>query len=210
MEWSDIPWQMNVILAALLVVGVWLILRAGKTGESGKSGQLVRHFKEIGVTTFSVEEDIEEKKIGLDRNTGQKSEGIIRIAGRNIDFVNIISVSGQFGVDYFIDYLVRSPGRMGKADRKRTRLEQKRSSLIGGKLVGVEWKGDLYLSEVLNLDYQLKDRLLRAELDELKEDISIFPEPRHEYARIRTKYILPSSDLFEAMDRIARHVRLEW
>ena len=35
-------------------------------------------------------------------------------------------------------------------------------------------------------------------------------EPKYEYARVRTSYFLPSLDLFDAIDIIAKHVKSEW
>ncbi len=35
-------------------------------------------------------------------------------------------------------------------------------------------------------------------------------EPKYEYARVRTAYRLPSLDLFDAIDIIAKHVKSEW
>ena len=59
-------------------------------------------------------------------------------------------------------------------------------------------------------DYQLKDKLLQAELGELKDGIGIFPEPKYEYVRVRTSYFLPSLDLFDAIDIIAKHAKSGW
>jgi len=35
-------------------------------------------------------------------------------------------------------------------------------------------------------------------------------EPKYEYARVRTAYRLPSLDLFDAIDIIAKHVKSGW
>ena len=107
--------------------------------------------------------------------------------------------------DNFLDYLVRSPGRLAK--RKKTRMVSKKSPAIWGKVVDIEWKGDFYLSQQLKLDYRLKDILLQTDFKKLKSKIEIFPESKYEYARVRTAYFLPSPDLFEAIDIIARHVK---
>ncbi|MDD4876299.1 MAG: hypothetical protein PHQ86_04110 [Dehalococcoidales bacterium] len=89
-------------------------------------------------------------------------------------------------------------------------MATKKSSSIKGKIIDIEWKGDDYLSQELNLDYQLKDKLLLTDLKEIGDHITIYPEPKHEYARIRTTYIMPSPGLFEAIDLIARHIRSGW
>ena len=168
--------------------------------------QLLHHLQEIGVKASLLDRGTEQEKVGVSRASGQRSEGVIKIERRNIDCINVISVASQYGVRYFLDYLVRSPSWPGKK-RKKTRMVIKKSSAIRGRVVDIEWKGDDYLSRELNFDYQLKDRLLQAEPGELKDSIWIFPEPKHEYARIRTAYFLPSSEAFEAMDIIARYVK---
>ncbi|GAH51279.1 unnamed protein product [marine sediment metagenome] len=86
-------------------------------------------------------------------------------------------------------------------------MVRKKSPAIWGRVVDIEWKGDVYLSQQLNLDYRLKDILLQTEPKELKSNIVIFPEPKYEYARVRTAYLLPSSDLFEAIDIIAKYIK---
>ena len=48
---------------------------------------------------------------------------------------------------------------------------------------------------------------ISIDLSALKGGISIHPEPKHDYARIRTGYILPEPQLFEALDIIADHVK---
>ena len=209
MDWADIPWA-SIITALALAIGLPLALRARKKGGPQKVEQLLQHLRAAGIKVSQLGENVEEKNLGIGRGSGHRSEGILKVEGKSIDFINITSVAGQYGVNYFIDYLVKSPGRMGKMDRKRAKLSRKKSSLIGGKLVDVEWKGDHYLSQILNLDYQLKDRLLLAELEKLEGDISVFPEPKYEYARIRTVYLLPSTDLLEAVNIIARHIKTEW
>ncbi len=86
-------------------------------------------------------------------------------------------------------------------------MVRKKSPAIWGKVVDIEWKGDGYLSQQLNLDYRLKDILLQSELKKLKGNIEISPEPKYEYIRVRTAYLLPSPDLFEAIDIIAKYIK---
>ena len=89
-------------------------------------------------------------------------------------------------------------------------MVRKKNPAIWGRVVDIQWRGDDYLSQELNFDYQLKDRLLQVEPKELKGSIWIFPEPKYEYTRVRTNYSLPSSDLFEAVDIIAGHIKSGW
>ena len=167
--------------------------------------QLLHHLLEIGVKASLVEGGVDEEKVGVSRSFMQRSVGVIEIVGRNIDYMNVIGVASQYGVNYFLDYLVRSPSRLGK--RKKTRMVRKKSPAIWGRVVDIEWKGDDYLSQQLNLDYRLKDILLQTDFKKLKSNIEIFPESKYEYARVRTAYLLPSPDLFEAIDVIAKYIK---
>ena len=86
-------------------------------------------------------------------------------------------------------------------------MVRRKNPAIWGRVVDIEWKGDVYLSQQLNLDYRLKDILLQTDFKKLKSNIVIFPEPKYEYTRVRTTYLLPSSDLFEAIDIIAKYIK---
>jgi hypothetical protein len=83
-------------------------------------------------------------------------------------------------------------------------MVRKRRPAIWGKIVDIEWRGDDYLSQQLNLDQRLKDILLQTDLTNLG-DIEVSPEPQ--YAKVRTAYVLPSPDLLKAIDIIARYVK---
>ena len=205
MEWANI---LGGIIAALVVaIGLPLALRKRRKGGSQTVEQLLHHLQEIGIKASLAEKGVDAEKMGVGRSFMRSSVGVIEMAGRNIDYINVIGVASQYGVNYFLDYLVRSPGWSGKRRQKKTRMVRKKSPAIWGRVVDIEWKGDDYLSQQLNLDYRLKDILLQAELKELKGNIEIFPEPKYEYARVRTAYLLPSLDLFEAIDIIAKHIK---
>ncbi len=205
MGWVNI---LGGIMAALvLTIGLPLALRKRKKGGPQNVEQLFHHLQEIGVKASLAEKGVDEEKVGLSRYFMQSSVGVIEIAGRNIDYINVIGVVSQYGVNYFLDYLVRSPGWSGEKKRKKTRIVRKKSPAIWGRVVDIEWKGDVYLSQQLNLDYRLKDILSQTDLKKLKSNIVIFLEPKYEYARVRTTYLLPSPDLFEAIDIITRHIK---
>jgi len=205
MEWSNI--LTGIITFLVLAIGLPLALRKRKKGGTQKVEQLLRHLQEIGVKASLAEGSGEEGKVGVSRVSGQKSVGVIEIASRNMDYINVTGVASQYGVNYFLDYLVKSPGWSGNRRQKKTRMVRKKSPAIWGRVVDIEWKGDDYLSQQLNLNYQLKDMLLQTDFKKLKSDIKIFPEPKYAYARVRTAYLLPPLDLFEAIDIIARHIK---
>ncbi len=208
MEWVNILTG----LIALLVLSIGLPLALRKRRKVGPQNveQLLHHLQEIEVKASLTESGVTEEKVGTSRGWGRRSEGVIKIEGRNIDYINVISIASQYGVSYSLDYLVKSPSWLGRKKRKKVRMVRRKSSAIRGRVVDIEWKGDDYLSQELNFDYRLKDKLLQTGLKKLKGNIEIFPEPKYEYARVRTVYLLPSLDLFEAIDIIGGHIKSGW
>jgi len=204
MDWESV---ISLIIALLVVVAFPLALRRRKKASAQKREELYQHLKEIGVKASLVEEGSDKEKIGLSRTSGQKSEGIIALQDKNIDSVNIISAASQYGTNYFLDYLVKSSNITTNRILKKTRLTVKKSLFLWGKVVAMEWKGDKSLAQSLNFDYRLKDILLQRDVTGLKGSIGIFPEPKHGYTRIRTGHSLPSPEIFEALDIIAKHIK---
>ena len=205
MDWSSI---LSIIIAVLMFVGLPLVLRKRKKEGPKKGEELCQHLREMGVKAYILQTGSDQEKIGQKRSSSEKSMGIIELKNRNIDFINVIGVASQYGTNYFVGYLVKTPNIAGKQTLKKTRLVRKKSSPLWGKVIGIEWKGDESLAQSLNFDYGLEDRLLQSNLKDLKGSIWIFPEPKHGYAKIRTAYTLPSSEAFEAMNVIAKHVKL--
>jgi hypothetical protein len=204
-EWNSI---IGILFFLLIAIGLPLILRRRKKGEGVENiEELYQHLREVGVEASLTEEGDDREKMGVGRASGQKSEGIIELEDRNIDSIDVVSVSSQYGTRYFIDYLVKSPNIMGERILKKTRLTRKKSPPIWGKVVAIDWKGDDSLAQSLNLDYSLEDKLLRADVNVFKRSIWILPEPKHGYVRIRTDYSLPSAEIFEAISSIARRVK---
>ena len=205
MEWINI--LSGLIAALVLTIGLPLALRKRKKGGSQNVEQLLHHLLGIGIKASPAGKGIPEEKMGMSHSFMQSSVGLIKIESRNIDYINVIGVASQYGVNYFLDYLVSSPRQSGRQGQKKTRMIKKKSPALWGRVVDIEWKGDVYLSQQLNLDYRLKDILLQTESKEFKGNIKIIPESKCEYTRVRTAYFLPSPDLFEAIDIIAKYVR---
>lgn len=208
MEWASI--LPGIIAALTAAIGLPIALRKRKKSGPQNVEQFFHHLQEMGVKASLLERGAEEAKVGLSRASGQRSEGVIKIEGRNIDYINVISVTSQYGVRYFLDNLVKISNWTSRKNRKKTRMIKRRSSSMWGKVAHIEWKGDDYLARELNHDYQLTDTLLQSELGRSRGSISIAPEPKHEYARVRTDYLLPSPDLFEAIDTVARYIKSGW
>lgn len=198
----------GALVAVLIAIILPLIARSRKKEEAtNKIEQLCRHLRALGMEVSPVKKGDERERIGLARASGQKSEGLIDLEDRNIDSINVVGISSQYGTRYFIDYLVKGSNIMGERVLKKTRLTRKKSPPLWGNVVDIDWKGDDALAQSLNLDYSLEDKLLRADVNAFKGNIWIFPEPKHGYARIRTDYVLPSVAIFEALSSIARHIK---
>jgi len=167
--------------------------------------ELCLHLQGIGVKA-SVEGTVEEKQ-GQKRSWGQRLAGTIKLVDRNVDSIDIVGASSQYGTNYHLDYLVKRSNSMGREKKRKIKLARKKKPALWGKVVDVEWKGSDSLAQRLNLDYQLKDKLLQATSAAGSGGISIHDEPKRDCARIRTGYFLPSPGFFEVVDIIARHVR---
>ncbi|MFC1992810.1 hypothetical protein ACFLV3_03255 [Chloroflexota bacterium] len=207
-DWPSI--LLGIIAALVAAIGIPLARRKRKEEGPKNMEQLFYHLQGIGVKTSMAERGVEEEKVGLRRSSAQRSEGAIKVEGKNIDFINVSSVASQYGVKYFIDYLVRIPNWTDKRQRKKTSMVKKKSSGFRGRVIDIQWKGDDYLSRELNYDYHLQDKLVQSALDNPKSSIQIVPESKYEYARVITPYLLPPPDLFEAIDIIAKHIKSGW
>ena len=202
MEWPTI---IGGIVALLTAVVLPLALRKKKRESGQKTEELLNHLQKMGLRATRLEDDSPAAKAGINRSWGQKTEGIIQLGG-NIDYIRITSVSSQYGTNYFPGYMVSVPGGVARK-KSRTRLIQRRSPAIWGRVVALQWRGDRYLAQQLNLDYQLKDRLVNINPDELKGGIQILPAAKHHYTIIKTAYRLPSSELFEVIDYLAGQIK---
>ena len=204
MDWDNI---IPIIIALLAVIGLPIALLSRKKGGPEKIDELYQHFRGMGLKISRLEEESEGEKLGRKRSWGERSEGLFEIQDRNIDFISIVSVSSQYGVNYYLEHLVKSTGQILTGGRKKTKMVKKKSPRLWGKVMDIEWRGDPHLSQRLNFDYQLKYRLLQADTNALKKSITIIPETKYGHTRIRTEYQLPSPEMFEVLDSIARHVK---
>ena len=204
MDWSSI---LSAVGTLVIFVAIARVLRKRKKGSAEGIEELYRRLQEIGVQASLAEKGDNREEMGASRSSRQKSEGIIALGDKNIDSISVISMAGEYGTSYFIDFLVKSPNIMGERKLKKTRLIRKKSPPLWGKVTAIGWKGDESLARSLNLDYSLEDRLLRSDAKYFKGSIWIFPEPKHGYTGIRTIYSLPSAEVFGAISTIARYVR---
>ena len=193
-----------VFLTAFLIP--FLLSKKKKKGDK-KHKEISHLLLEIGVEFVELDEGSEQVKFRRKLSLGLKSEGIIALKKSNIDFINIISASSQYGVNYSIEYLVKSTFGIREKPLKKTKMVIKKKSLFGGEVVDVIWRGDQYLAQKLNMDYDLKHRFMQADINTFKGGILIIPEQKHGYIRIKTNYNIPSADIFYAIDTLAAHMR---
>ncbi len=200
----------NIIPIIVAFVTAFLLpffLSKRKKEGHKKFDEFRRHLLGIGIRFAEMDKESEQAKLGKKITKAQKVEGVVALEERNIDFIIVASVASQYGVNYFIEYLVKSTFSLREEAVKRTRMMRKKSSIFGGKVADIAWKGDQYLAQKLNLDYELKHRLLQADLSKFKGSILIIPESKHGYTRIKTDFNLPSSDMFYAIDSVAKYIK---
>jgi len=190
-DWFDL---LPALVAIFAAIGIPVALRSLRKGGQSKVDEFHQHLRGIGVDATVLSKDGAQEGKGRKGTWAQKVVGSIRLADSKIDSVNVIGVASQYGVNYYLDYVVSRPAFASGGKFK-------------GTVVDVGWKGDDFLAQRLSLDFAVKQKLLQTDLSSLKGSISIHPEPKRDYARIRTGYILPEPQLFEALDMIANHVK---
>jgi len=204
MEWSSV---FSIVIGVSVIFGIFLTLHSRKKDGARRRAQLCQHLQKIGINAYAIQIGDIREKIGQKRSLGKKSMGIIGLNDRNVDSINIIGISSQYGTNYFVDYLVKSANIIERRMLGKVKLIRRKNRPLWGKVTSVEWAGDKSLSQNLNFDYNLEGKLLSCEMQGLGKNIQIIPEPEYEYARIKTDYFLPSSEAFEAIDIIAKHIK---
>jgi hypothetical protein len=205
MEWSQIIPAILAFLTAFLIPFIF----SKRKKESTKRIKNYSHdLRETGIDFERIDRDDERIHFIKKLSWGQKAEGIFKLKKRNIDYIFLISVNSQYGVNYFLEYIVKNTFNLRDKSIKNTSMKLKKDSLLGSSPTDILWKGDLYLSQKLNMDYELKYKLLNTPLKELKMNLRIIPEEKFGYTRIKTNYALPSQDLLSFIDSIAGHIKI--
>ena len=206
---SELLQQLGTFIPLFLFLILPMLLKKLKKNTTPAIDELYLHLQGIGIKASIAGTDNDKCKIGTGRRfSGQKSEGLIELINRNIDSLNMVAASNQYGKDYYIDYLVKNSTITGNRVPRKTKLVRKKNSLLRSSTVDFEWKGDNTLAEILNSDYRIKERLLQGEFESTKGNIWIYPEPKYGYYRIRSSYFLPPRQVFEAIDTVAKHLKL--
>lgn len=195
------------IIFFLIAFGLPFIISRLRKGGQPKLDELVQHLQFMGVKASVIQEE-EAQEWQLKRSWGEKVEGVLAIEDRNFDALALVSQSSQYGSNYYLEFLVKGRSQQEIGMKKKTSVTFKKSPPLWGKAVDVEWRGDASLSQRLNFDYDLKYKLLQSSRDGFKGGISVHPEPKYGYCRIRTGYQLLSHELFEAINAIAKHIQV--
>jgi hypothetical protein len=204
MEWSNIIPALIAFLTAFLLP---FIFSKRKKESTKKIKNYSQDLSKIGIDFEKIEKDDERIQFVKKLSFGQKAEGIFKLPNRNIDYIFLISVTTQYGVNYFLEYIVRNAFNLRDESIKNTRMKLKKDSMTGSKIKEIVWKGDFYLTQKLNMDYELKHKWLNTSLNELKMNLRILPEKKYGYTRIKTNYVPPSMDLISFIDSIAGHIK---
>jgi hypothetical protein len=142
--------------------------------------------------------------------------GVIQLEGRDIDLINVVNVRSRYLNMWYLDSIVRTSSPHGSMREDYAKLIMKRSfrgnllafiRIYSAKVVDMEWTGDADLVRELNIDNQLKNKLLNTDLRSLCDLLEIVPEPKYGFTRIRTSYFLPSLEFFDILETIARHIK---
>jgi hypothetical protein len=205
MEWASIiNIVLGVVTATIAGIGITLALRKRTKQGPQKSDELYNHLRQIGVDVYFPSEPTGQEKIGTGLFSSARSISLMGVKGKNTDRINLIGVSTQYGTNYFLDFQVESPNL---GIRKPNKVFLKKKKLRNNKDADISWKGDESFSMSLGVDFNLEELIKKSEF---KGILEIAPEPKHGCTRIRIPYVLPSPELFEAINLIAGHIKSEF
>ncbi len=200
-----------VTLALAIAVGSFVArVRWTKNQASERLLKLLHHLKNQGVNVSLLKKgDLQPRIETRDiLKYTSRSEDIVEIKEKSINYVFADCITGKNTTIYYIDYVVISANQFTTNSYKTTKLVKKRSFPIFGKVLDLEWKGDQMLANSLNNDYSLKAKLIKSpEINKLTCNPVIYPRPDYEYYKIRIRYLLPTSDFFEALNSVGTHLK---
>jgi len=205
MEWSKVLPAIIAILTAFILP---IIFSKRKKEGSKKKKDYSLNLDELGIKFDKIGKDDEKISFVKKLSLGQKAEGIFALKGKKIDYIFIISVTSQYGTNYFLEFIIKNTFNLRDEPIKNTRMKLKKDSLISKKYVDILWIGDLYLAQKLNMDYDLKYKLLHRVVNEQKINLRIVPDKKRGYTRIRTNFVPFSDDFIASIDSIAGHIKI--
>jgi len=134
-------------------------------------------------------------------------QSCIKVLDRNIQYIELWTMSGKGGSHMTIAYLVRANIGDDEKDLDAT-WSAPISSYLRSGLKDYGWKGGL-LAQSLNLDLVLKDMLMPYQ-----RALKVRARAKNQYVAFHENlwdlpfYPHPELPHFETMDRIARHIRM--
>ena len=189
------------------VVGFIISFLSLKKSGRKKIEELRDHLDTIGVKAWA-DDLVYGSGLGSEKRTrGLKYLGTIVLGGKEIDSILITGQASQYGINYYLDFMVPSPSQSGRKDKVKMARKRIKEQYSGKKIQDIVWKGDRVLAQKLNTDARLKERLLRADLKPVKNTIEIVAEQESDHNRIRTAYFLPSTEILEILNIIAKHMK---
>jgi hypothetical protein len=190
------------------IVGFILSYFGLKKAGRKKVKELRDHLDTIGVKSWTDDFAYDREKDGKKRSGGYKYLGKILLSGKEIDSIVVTGVASQYGINYYLDFMV-SRTSLSNGDKSKVKLARRkiREHFSREKTQNIIWKGDTVLAKKLDADTRLKEKLLRNDLKPVRYTIEIVPEQQGSHDRIRTAYFLPSIDILEVLNIVAKHMK---
>jgi hypothetical protein len=190
------------------IVGFILSYFGLKKAGRKKVKELRDYLDTIGVKSWTDDFAYDGEKDGKKRSGGYKYLGKILLSGKEIDSIVVTGVASQYGINYYLDFMV-SRTSLSNGDKSKVKLARRkiRGHFSREKTQDIIWKGDTLLTQKLDADTRLKEKLLRTDLKPVRYTIEIVPEQKDSHNRIRTVYFLPSTDILDVLNIIAKHMK---
>jgi hypothetical protein len=190
------------------IVGFILSYFGLKKAGRKKVKELRDYLDTIGVKSWTDDFAYDGEKDGKKRSGGYKYLGKILLSGKEIDSIVVTGVASQYGINYYLDFMV-SRTSLSNGDKSKVKLARRkiRGHFSREKTQDIIWKGDTLLTQKLDADTRLKEKLLRTDLKPVRYTIEIVPEQQDSHNRIRTVYFLPSTDILDVLNIIAKHMK---
>jgi len=203
-EWAEIiNIGIGILVPVVIAIGLPLALRKHKKQGPKQVEGFYEQLRENGVNCSLVEEGNKSSKIRVSKWSGTKTLKSYEVVGKQYDRINLTFISTQYGVTYYIEFLVNSPNleiiNPKKAHLKRTKRRNQSEEIV--------YKGNKSFTINLELDYQLETLLNRSEFVGV---IEIIPETKHGYTRIRTPFVELTPEFLDAINILARHIKSQF
>jgi hypothetical protein len=176
---------------------------------------LCQYLQTLGINASVLEEKRYRSVSGQPCGLLEMVKGIIKLEGRVFDSVNIVLDTQNSWL--CLDYIMNTSSLYARDKGGRIRLIMKRKSMDAlfstflftrsDRVIDIEWRGEAELARELNFDSQLRNKLLKTDLEPLCETLDIVPEPKYGCIKIRTSYFLPTPEQFDILESVAKHIK---